>query len=124
MHLYIAILSPMRYNNKILVLETKIYVPRQGLLPFIIWLESLDATLRHRIQERIDRLRLGNFGDSKALKNGIFELRCHFGAGLRIYYGIDRNVIVLLCGGDKSTQKKDISQSKRFWQDYGATHAY
>jgi putative addiction module killer protein len=109
----------MRYNQPVLVLETRVYTSGNGIVPFIDWIYDLDPTIRHRIQERLDRLRLGNFGDSKILQEGVFELRCHFGAGYRIYYGVDQAVIVLLCAGDKHSQKKDIIQAKRFWKDYG-----
>lgn len=103
-----------------MVLETKIYVSENGFSPFIEWIESLDGAIRQRIKQRLDSLLLGNFGDSKALKSGLYELRCHFGAGYRIYYGITQGKIVLLCGGDKQTQKKDVKEAKQLWQDYGA----
>ncbi len=112
----------MGYAKHILVLTTKIYAPDDDTPPLVAWLESLDEKIRYRVKERLNRLRVGNFGDSKALKEGVFELRCHFGAGYRIYYGIDQGVVILLCGGDKDSQKKDIKMSKQFWKDYGAAH--
>ncbi len=64
-------------------------------------------------------VRLGNFGDSKRVGDGIFELRIHTGAGYRIYYGREGDrVVILLCGGDKGTQKRDIQRAEEYWRDY------
>jgi len=96
------------------------YQTKSGKVPFREWLLSLkDITTRARIRTRLDRLALGNFGDCKSIGEGIFELRCHFGPGYRIYFGQDgRLLIVLLTGGDKSSQPKDIKLAKEFWEDY------
>lgn len=68
---------------------------------------------------RIGRLRLGNFGDTKSLGTGVYELRIHFGPGYRIYYGLEGNkIVILLCAGDKSSQKKDIKKAVTFWEEY------
>ncbi len=76
-------------------------------------------SLQARIDARLDRVRLGNFGDHKALGEGLFELRIHGGSGYRIYFATDREAIVLLlCGGGKNTQKRDIAKAKRYWRDY------
>lgn len=106
--------------NKLIKKELAIYVTQNGKQPFIEWLESLkDKTLRYRIKERLDRVSLGNFGDCKSLKNGLMELRFTFGSGYRIYYGEDGDsIVLLLCGGDKSTQSKDIKKAQQYWQDY------
>ena len=70
-----------------------------------------------RLQERLVRLERGNVGDCKSIGEGIFESRFHFGAGYRIYFGIVGNTIVLLlCGGDKSSQTRDIERAKTYWQ--------
>jgi putative addiction module killer protein len=68
-----------------------------------------DRTTRLRIQARIDRVTDGNFGDHKSVGENVFEMRLQFGAGYRIYY-LERNsdIVVLLAGGDKSTQSSDI----------------
>jgi putative addiction module killer protein len=64
-------------------------------------------------------LRLDNLGDHKSIGGGLWELRLDFGPGFRIYYGVDdQTVIVLLSGGDKSTQAKDIRIAREHWQDY------
>lgn len=81
---------------------------------FTQWLTSLrDATARRRIVARLDRVAGGNFGDHKTLGEGLFELRLFFGAGFRIYYTVkDQQVVLLLSGGDKSTQDKDIEAAR------------
>jgi len=97
----------------------KIYITPNGAEPFSRWLKSLDSKIRNRIKERLDRIAFGNFGDYKFIKEGIFELRLHFGAGYRIYFGLQGNAMVLLlCGGDKSTQTKDIARAIAYWRDY------
>jgi len=74
-----------------------------------------------RIAARIDRIELGNFGDSKALGQGVCELRVDYGPGYRVYFGRDgRQIVVLLVGGDKRTQSKDIATAQQFWADYKA----
>ena len=97
-----------------------IFAQKTGKEPFTEWLESLrDGTIRKRILIRLRRLEQGNYGDCKALKGGISELRFSFGPGYRIYFGEDEKaIIVLLCGGDKSSQSKDIAIAKKYWQEY------
>ena len=88
-------------------------------VPLIEWLDSLDKTTKARIQSRLIRLLENNFGDHKKIDNEISELRFKFGAGYRIYYTEIDNVIVLLInGGDKSTQQKDIEKAKNILQEW------
>ena len=95
------------------------YTNEQGRQPVIDWLENLDKKTRTRITSRFSRIALGNYGDCKSLDNEIRELRFDFGPGYRIYFGEDGDkIIILLIGGDKSTQKKDIKQAKEYWIDY------
>lgn len=93
---------------------------QDGDKPFTDWLESLkDKTVRYRIKERLDRIAIGNLGDYKSIEKGVYELRFAFGSGYRIYFGKEgNNIIVLLCGGDKSSQKKNIKQAVAYWKDY------
>lgn len=74
------------------------------------WFSRLkESTVKIRVLARLNRLENGNFGDFKQISPGLFELRFFFGAGLRIYYTIqDSKVVLLLAGGDKSSQEKDI----------------
>lgn len=96
------------------------YINPSGGMPFIEWLESFrDKRIKHRIQERLNRVLLGNLGDHRALGDGVSELRLDFGAGYRIYYGMqEKKIVLLLCGGDKSSQEKDIKKAKIYWEDY------
>lgn len=87
--------------------------------PFIEWIESLDKVTKSRIQSRLTRLLENSFGDHKKIDNEISELRLKFGSGYRIYYTEIDNVIVLLInGGDKSSQSKDIQKSKQILQEW------
>jgi len=100
--------------------QIELYTTEKGEQPFIQWLESLkDKAGRYRIKERLDRVALGNLGDHKYIRDGVSELRLDFGPGYRIYFGEERETIVLLlCGGDKSTQRKDIKKAITYWKDY------
>lgn len=100
--------------------QLKIYVTKEGKKPFVEWLEALeDRKARYRIKEKLDRVALGNLGDHKFISDGVYELRLAFGSGYRIYYGNEENtVVLLLCGGDKSTQKKDTKKAVTYLKDY------
>ena len=81
---------------------------------FIEWLTGLrDIQARARIAKRIDRIAQGNFGDAKSVGDGVSELRFDFGPGYRIYYARRGDVVlILLCGGDKDSQARDIERAK------------
>lgn len=87
---------------------------------FANWLVSLrDAQVRMRIHARLDRVALGNFGDAQPVGEGITELRIHCGPGYRLYcMQRGMRVVVMLCGGDKSSQSRDIEQAKIIAQDW------
>ena len=78
------------------------------------WYRSIgDQVVRGRISSRIVRLKVGNFGDAKAVGNGVHELRLNFGPGYRVYFSQrGARIILLLCGGDKSSQQRDIARAK------------
>ncbi len=78
------------------------------------WLKKLkDRTAVLAIAARLDRARFGNFGDSKAIGGGVREMRFFVGPGYRIYYTIrGRKIVLLLCGGDKSSQARDVHRAK------------
>jgi len=101
-------------------IEILVYRTADGKIPYQNWLESIrDDRMRTRIRVRIDRLRLGNLGDTKSVGHGVHELRMHFGPGFRVYFGYDgQTIVVLLCGGDKSTQSRDIENALLYWNDY------
>ena len=101
------------------IYEVLVFRDRSGASPYVEWLDSLDKQTRQRILKRVARLRWGQFGDFKPLDGGIYELRHFFGPGYRVYFGEHRGrVILLLCGGDKSTQRKDIKMARAFWESY------
>ena len=108
------------YKTEVDVKTIAIYENEEGKLPFKQWLDSLrDKTTIARINARLGRIELGNFGDARSVGNGVMELRLIFGSGYRIYYGLDSDkLVVLLTGGDKSTQDKDIKIAHDYWSDY------
>lgn len=88
---------------------------------FIKWMKRLrDADARARINVRIRRISLtGNFGDTKPVGDGVYELRIDYGSGYRVYCSQHRSeVVLLLIGGDKSSQQKDIDKAKRLNAEY------
>lgn len=103
--------------------QVKLFKALDGKCPFRDWLEGLrDRKTRQVIRTRINRVGLGNFGDSKAVSDGVMELRIDYGPGFRVYFGRDGDtIVVLLCGGDKRTQNKDIELAKKFWKEYKET---
>ena len=109
-------MTPIGYTSIKKVLQ---YQTTKGKRPFGEWLLSLkDKTVRARILARLDRLLSGNFGDTKRVGT-VWELRFHFGAGYRVYLGWDgERIVILLCGGDKSSQAADIQRAEEYWKDY------
>ena len=87
---------------------------------FDLWFEELkDTKGRFRIQARIDRAELGNFGDCEPVGEGVSEMRIHFGPGYRVYFAQRGSLIVLLLvGGDKSTQAKDIKAAIKLNREF------
>jgi putative addiction module killer protein len=97
---------------------------RKGVSIFRRWIDSLPVQAAARVQARLYGVELGNLGDYKALGDGIFELRIHLNPGYRIYFGRESaHTLVLLCGGTKGSQVRDIVRAKRYWHDYdGDSH--
>jgi putative addiction module killer protein len=100
--------------------ELRIYIRSDGRRPFDEWHASLDdCRIQAVVDVRLARLRAGLFGDCRAVGQGVVELRIHVGPGFRIYLGRDgRTMMILLCGGDKSSQSKDIRLAAEYWKDY------
>jgi len=100
--------------------EIDYYVTEQGGKPFKEWLEGLrDVQGRARIRVRLDRFRLGNPGDHRSVGAGVQELRIDFGPGYRVYFGLEgKRLVLLLLGGDKSSQSRDIAKAREYWQDH------
>jgi len=107
----------MMNHNEISI---EIYQDERGREPFTEWLNSIkDQQTVARIDNRLERVRRGNFGDYRSLGGGLYELRLQFGPGYRIYYGrIGEELVILLAGGDKSTQPRDIRRAQQLWEDY------
>ena len=89
-------------------------------MPFFEWRDSFkDKIIRARINRRLEKLEEGNYGDFKPVGEGVFEMRLHFGPGYRIYFGeIDSHVVLLLFGGSKNGQAKDIQLAKQYWHEF------
>jgi putative addiction module killer protein len=103
-------------------LEIREYQTAEGKTPLTEWLGGLrDGPTRSRIVARLDRLKAGLLGDWKSVGNGLCELRIDHGPGYRVYYAQESKTLILLfCGGDKSTQAKDIETAHAYWKDYKA----
>ncbi|MBN2804943.1 MAG: type II toxin-antitoxin system RelE/ParE family toxin [Deltaproteobacteria bacterium] len=104
-------------NSKIELLE---YVTEDGRNIFHKWLCSLkDKVARAKIRVRMNRIRLGNFGDCKSVGEGVSELRLDYGPGYRVYFGRDGfTIVILLCGGSKKTQSNDIKLAHEYWAEF------
>jgi len=100
--------------------EITTYKTAEGTIPWIEWLSALrDVRGRFAIAKRIERLKSGNFGDHKSLGGGLWELRIDYGPGYRAYYCLmGRQIVLLLCGGDKQTQQQDINRARTYKNDY------
>jgi len=95
------------------------YITPQGRNPFRHWMKGLDIAVQARMQARVLRFENGNLGDHKTVGGGVWEARLDFGPGYRLYFGKDGvSVILLLAGGDKASQSKDIAVAKRYWNDF------
>ena len=101
------------------MIEVRRYTTRAGKDVVGDWLAALEDNARARVAVRIDRLSLGNFGDSKPLREGVSELRIDWGPGYRLYYAmVGRTCVLLLCGGDKRKQSSDIGRAIENLKDY------
>ena len=102
------------------MIEIRLYSTEGGKVPLELWLDSLeDDPTESRIRIRINRLMRGNFGDCKPIGGGVWELRINWGPGYRVYYSmIERDCVLLLCGGDKRRQAADIRKAIGYLNDY------
>jgi len=102
------------------VYEIRRYRTSDGKVVLSDWLRSLrDAKARIAIDRRIIRMELGNFGDHKFCRDGVWEMRIDVGPGYRVYYAMaGTTVVLLLSGGDKRTQDADISRAEEYWRDW------
>lgn len=97
----------------------RVYAQKNGKIPFEDWLfSSKDKRLITSVSNTVQKFQFGNLGDWKSLGEGLFESRIHYGAGYRLYFTFAGQImIVLLCGGEKKTQKKDIAKAKEYAKD-------
>lgn len=102
------------------MIEVFRYQAEAGHEPLTEWLQSLrDKQTQAKIRIRLKRLEAGNFGDCNPVGEGVQELREHFGAGYRVYFGRHgQAVVILLCGGAKKSQPADIKTAKAYWADW------
>jgi putative addiction module killer protein len=100
--------------------EIRRYIKPNGTVPFAEWLATLrDVNAKIRIDKRLLRVRNGNLGDCRSVGEGVYELKIDYGPGYRVYFGqAGVTIVLILCGGDKSTQDQDIVRAKEYWKDY------
>ena len=100
--------------------EIRHYLTPDGKDIYSEWHAAFRNTkARIAIDRRINRVELGNFGDHKFERDGVWELRIDVGPGYRVYYALSgKQVVLLLCGGDKSTQRADLERACKHWQDW------
>lgn len=114
-------MSHINYIYYMAMIKVVAYSTSLNKEPFMNWLEDLDLKTQAIVLERLDRVKLGNFGDCKLIQGGegISELRINYGPGYRVYFGRYKMIIVvLLIGGTKGSQARDIAKAKRYWLDY------
>lgn len=96
------------------------YESENGKSPFLDWQKKLTQKIIDQVTVKLARLRLGHFGDCKSIKGskGLFELRIHISPGFRIYFGKKGSeIIILLNGGTKGSQKREILKAEQLWND-------
>jgi len=101
-------------------MEIRTYVAPDGRNPYKTWLRDLkDSRARSAVERRLEQLKRGNPGDTKYCRGGVWELRFNLGPGYRVYFGRDGGSLVLLLGGgNKASQKRDLGRAIAAWQDY------
>ena len=101
------------------MIELVVYVTEEGKSPFDDWFDKLDTVAALKVRTALARIETGNLGDVKPVGQGVSERRITFGPGYRVYFGQDGDkLVILLCGGTKKRQSKDIEQAKAFWDNY------
>ncbi|KXK36340.1 MAG: addiction module killer protein [Nitrosomonas europaea] len=120
--IYLAMIG---LKNKEMVQATEpktviIYQDDKGKELFTEWLDGLrDQRGRRFILRRIGKLEQGLYGDCRPVGEGVSELRIFFGPGYRVYFGEEAgHMVILLCGGDKDSQDRDIQAAKAYWKEY------
>ena len=95
------------------------YTEENGNCPFDNWFLDLDSIAAAKVTTSIIRMEQGNLSNCKSLGGGVWEYKIHFGPGYRVYFGKEgEKIIVLLLGGTKKRQSKDIDLAKKYWKNY------
>ena len=101
------------------MIEIVQYETEEGACPFADWFESLDTRAALKMRTALARMEAGNFGDVKPVGEGVVERRIDVGPGYRIYFGRDGDeLVILLVGGTKKRQQRDIDRATTYWRDY------
>lgn len=97
------------------------YSDEKGRSPFGLWFNKIDAQAAAKVTTALVRLEGGNTSNIKRIGGGVQEIRIDFGPGYRIYFGVDgSDIVILLAGGTKKRQDKDIEMAQKRWADYKA----
>jgi putative addiction module killer protein len=101
------------------MLELRYYLASDGKSPFEKWFANLDGTASAKVTVALTRLAHGNLSSVKPVGEGVLEYRIDWGAGYRVYFGRDgEDLVILLTGGTKQRQQRDIETAKELWADY------
>jgi putative addiction module killer protein len=104
------------------MLEIRYYVAAGGSQPFTKWFADLEPVSRAKVVRAIARMEQGNLSNVKSVGEGVLEYRIDFGPGYRIYFGRDGDtLVILLSGGTKKRQQRDIDLAHAYWRDYKAS---
>lgn len=101
------------------MIEVREYLGAEGRSPFGRWFKSLNVQAASKVATALERIADGNLSSVKSVGAGVLEYKIDFGPGYRIYFGRDGDrIVILLAGGSKARQKQDISNAKKYWDDY------
>lgn len=101
------------------MIEIREYIDREGGKPFAKWFSRLSAPAAAKVVTALVRMEQGNLSNTKSVGAGVFECRIDFGPGYRIYFGKDgETLVILLGGGIKKRQQKDIQVARKIWKEY------
>ena len=115
----ILIDGPVTLMLPFLMLEIRYYVAANGHQPFAEWFADLDPVARAKVARAITRMEQGNLANVKSVGEGVLEYKIDFGPGYRVYFARDGEMLlILLTGGTKKRQQRDVNAATAYWQDY------
>jgi putative addiction module killer protein len=101
------------------MIELRGYIDKKGKKRFASWFEALDPSAAAKVIIALTRMEQGNFSNAKGVGAGVYEYKIDFGPGYRVYFGKDGDtLVILLGGGTKKRQNKDIQEAQAYWADY------